>query len=534
MKKMKTMLAVLLALAMVICVAPAAFAEGSGTDSDPYVVEHGDFGFNTEIITSAEGSVYFTFTSPVDGYLFINSTGVFSADGNYDILWDCASVYVSRGFGDEHTFDLNNMPTTYVSPIQVWAEEPVVIEVAALDAAGNPMAAMVCFEGAVAGLSADNPIQFQGDNPASIMLNPGSTVYLRDYNGAWAWCAGMVISTSNGSVGQSVVYMNDKQIVDEDGDGTLEFVPERSTSDMMGAVILGIQNGTGMRRPVSFIITQTDTPQTECAHTVLVDIPAVAPDCHAAGVLAHKKCENCGTLFNAEGAAVTEYDLVDPAANSLNYVFGTVTCTEPGIVEHYHCDGCGKNYADYEGLEELADINSDAMGHNAFYMDPVDPECWCEGSIGYYYCGNCYQNFADEELTEVLSYEETVIPMKDHDWVPVGEVVPSCGESVTVTYQCSSPMHWEAPTKEVTHAPHTLTLEYVPEVPPVDEVEGTKEHWVCTACGKLFADAEAKVEVSAEDLVIAGSDGTGDPISIVLGLTMLSGGAVLTLGKKKF
>lgn len=40
------------------------------------------------------------------------------------------------------------------------------------------------------------------------------------------------------------------------------------------------------------------------------------------------------------------------------------TCTEDGWLEHYHCEGCGKNFEDEEGRKELEDIVLPATGHD--------------------------------------------------------------------------------------------------------------------------------------------------------------------------
>ena len=47
---------------------------------------------------------------------------------------------------------------------------------------------------------------------------------------------------------------------------------------------------------------------------------------------------------------------------------------------------------------------------------------------------------------------------------------------------------------------HTLTA--VPEVPATCETAGTKAHWVCSVCGKLFSDADGKNETTLEALTI--------------------------------
>ena len=55
-------------------------------------------------------------------------------------------------------------------------------------------------------------------------------------------------------------------------------------------------------------------------------------------------------------------------------------------------------------------------------------------------------------------------------------------------------------TKPIAQLPHDLKK--VEKVPATVDTTGTEEHWVCKVCGKLFADAEGKTEVKAENLVI--------------------------------
>ena len=58
---------------------------------------------------------------------------------------------------------------------------------------------------------------------------------------------------------------------------------------------------------------------------------------------------------------------------------------------------------------------------------------------------------------------------------------------------------------------HTLTA--VPEVPATCETAGTKAHWVCSVCGKLFSDAEGKNETTLEALTIpAAGHAWGQPV----------------------
>ena len=62
----------------------------------------------------------------------------------------------------------------------------------------------------------------------------------------------------------------------------------------------------------------------------------------------------------------------------------------------------------------------------------------------------------------------------------------------------------EAPVTEApaTEAPHVHALQYVPQVDPTYDNFGVAKHYVCTECGKKFADSTGAVEVTDADLVI--------------------------------
>ena len=57
---------------------------------------------------------------------------------------------------------------------------------------------------------------------------------------------------------------------------------------------------------------------------------------------------------------------------------------------------------------------------------------------------------------------------------------------------------------------HEDPLTYVPEVPATASVDGVKAHYTCTKCGKLYADADGAVEVTADELVIKAEHVRGD------------------------
>ena len=58
-------------------------------------------------------------------------------------------------------------------------------------------------------------------------------------------------------------------------------------------------------------------------------------------------------------------------------------------------------------------------------------------------------------------------------------------------------------------APHTHELTHVPAVAPTPAKPGNIEYWLCEACGKYFADADATQEITEADTYLA-PEGTAD------------------------
>ena len=90
--------------------------------------------------------------------------------------------------------------------------------------------------------------------------------------------------------------------------------------------------------------------------------------------------------------------------HSMQFVAETAaTCTEEGEVSHYHCDGCGGNFNDRYGSEQLADISIPALGHDMSRVDEKQPTCAEEGNVGYYLCSRCGGTFSDKDGETALS-----------------------------------------------------------------------------------------------------------------------------------
>ncbi len=138
--------------------------------------------------------------------------------------------------------------------------------------------------------------------------------------------------------------------------------------------------------------------------------------------------EYCWTIDGAKITAETvfNYGVNKVAAPSMLAIEGDhtltkveavdSTCTENGVKEYYVC-ACGKNFADENGYNEIADLDAwkagdgkiAAKGHTAVKVDGKAATCKEAGYKDYYNCSVCGKNFTDEtcatEITDLDAWK---------------------------------------------------------------------------------------------------------------------------------
>ena len=179
-------------------------------------------------------------------------------------------------------------------------------------------------------------------------------------------------------------------------------------------------------------------------------------------------------------------------------VVGATCHSEGSYDEVVYCDVC---------KEELSRVTKpiDMIDHTpgtAVVENYVGATCHSEGSYDeVVYC-------TVDECKKELSRVTKPIDMIDHtpgtpvveNYVGASCTAPGSYDEVVYCTVDACKKELSRVTKPIEMIPHSL--KYVEKVPATVDTTGTEEHWVCTVCGKLFADAEGKVEVKAEDLVI--------------------------------
>ncbi len=533
MKKLTKVLTLCLALALVLCLAPAAFAadEPDGSAANPYVIDAGWWDFSIGEVTKAGEATFFKMVVGSDGYLSFNLQGV-EDPVEYGALLEAAiSVKVDIYTGDPTSstpaesiiLDALAWPPVPVISSNTYAIDDVIyMGISVLDESGAIISGYPMIEGAFGGTAMDpfGTDVFDRRSQSSSFEIPAG-VELHYSNNAWRDFSGAVISASvPAAIASTTVYMNGTPYTDEDEDGVIE-IPLQ-IADMR--VVIGLKNGTASS--VTYTISLKATAQIECKHSTKIDVDAQAPGCHTDGYVAHKKCDTCGTLFTTENVETTLDALIDGAENQLYYVDNTNTCTEDGEIEHWHCDGCGKNYehdADnltYTDVELVGQdaLHADAAGHSMDHVPasgeaPTDT-CCDAAVLEHWYCSNCDTYFKDEDGNDAYASYLDTFAFGPHDWVlaetvnyePVPDNVPKAHVKTNLIYKCSCMscyyIQWKDITKTVETAPTCGELTHHEEEPADCKNPGTKEYWSCANCEKLFSDANGEHEVLAADLVI--------------------------------
>ena len=244
----------------------------------------------------------------------------------------------------------------------------------------------------------------------------------------------------------------------------------------------------------------------------------VEPTCTEYGTKAYYECTSCHKLFaDAEGKeAVYTTDLtLAPLGHSMaKHEEVKPTCTEAGTKEYYECEICGKIFADEKGETEVTkeDLVISALGHSMTKHEEVKPTCTEAGTKEYYECETCGKIFADEKGKTEVTEEDLVISAPGHSMSKHEEVKAACTEKgVKEYYECSvcGKIFLDKDGKTETTKDGVIVdalghkTKFVAGVSAGCEKDGTRAHYECEVCGKLFDDAKAENEVSASALVIS-------------------------------
>lgn len=211
-----------------------------------------------------------------------------------------------------------------------------------------------------------------------------------------------------------------------------------------------------------------DAVTADCTHEYSKVVLAQQPSCTQKGWLEHYTCTLCGKYFVKVGEDMVEVDREDISSPVLvhkwsDWFVKPATCTEEGGEMRY-CALCG-------ATEHRGDT-IDATGHNFTHHEAVESTCEVAGNSEYWSCDRCGLYFSDGQGSQPIEENSWMLPLDEHTY---GELIAEVSATCTDV--------------------------------------GTKAHYKCSVCHKLFVDGESgKVEVSAEELVIPTLEHTEETI----------------------
>lgn len=239
-------------------------------------------------------------------------------------------------------------------------------------------------------------------------------------------------------------------------------------------------------------------------------------DCTGGVKVDSYSCELCYAAVDINGYEVEYFEAIGPHVPGVQVEREWSSCGGGYPEPVYECEMCGWDVLE-DGSEALY-VEGDGK-----HTPDLEGECkeanYLECNGGYkedrYKCSGCGDSvFADGR--EAVYTEGTGIHTPDLDNVIKANYIPCEGgykedHYVCIYDECGTYVNAQGEEMEYIEAEASHTLEYVPMVEPTVEKEGCKEHWKCTACGKLFADEDGAEVVFDFELVIDKLDKVEEP-----------------------
>lgn len=219
-------------------------------------------------------------------------------------------------------------------------------------------------------------------------------------------------------------------------------------------------------------------------------------NCHAAALYCYS-CTMCGAasdaVFSSGGVDASNHD----GETEVRGAFAA-TCTAEGYTGDTYCLGCGGK----------TDSGSDipATGHaDAAFLAGSPSTCKATGTKGHYHCDACGKDYLVKDASaKPLTADDLQLPLDpdNHDGERElrGAFAATCTTAGYTGDICCTGCDATIVPGSVIPAGHTL--EKVDGKPATHEADGNIEYFVCSVCGKLYADEKAEKEITEADTVI--------------------------------
>ena len=253
----------------------------------------------------------------------------------------------------------------------------------------------------------------------------------------------------------------------------------------------------------------------------LTKVDAKDVTCAEPGNSAYWICSNCGKFF-ADEAGKTEIEenswVISAAHTLIKTDAKAATCTEVGNSAYWTCSTCGKYFSDEAGKNEIAkDSWVIPAGHSLTKTEAKAATCTEDGNNAYYTCSACGKIFKDAEGTQETTFKNEILAASGHTMTKTDAKAATCTEDGNnAYYTCSAcgKIFKDADGKTATTVEaekiaatgHTMTKTEAKAATCTED--GNNEYYTCSACGKAFKDADGKTVTTVEAEKIAATGHT--------------------------
>ena len=259
-----------------------------------------------------------------------------------------------------------------------------------------------------------------------------------------------------------------------------------------------------------------------CKHANLQTVAAKTETCTENGNISYWYCPTCDKYFkDAEAATeIKKAETIIAAHHTMKQVPAKdATCESEGNIAYYTCSVCGKLFSDADAVTETtADaVKLEKLSHKLTKTEAVPATCTKGGSNEYYICSACGKIFKDADASTETSIEAEKTSKIPHSLTKTEYKAATCTEDGNTEYYtcsaCGKIFKDESGTQETSveaeklvATGHSLTKTDAKE--PTCTEDGNNEYYTCSACGKVFKDADGKTETSVEAEKIAATGHT--------------------------
>lgn len=183
-------------------------------------------------------------------------------------------------------------------------------------------------------------------------------------------------------------------------------------------------------------------------------------------------------------------------------------CVEKGNNTYYVCDGCGKVFKDKDAKTETT-VEAETLARSEHKFNKKETterylksEADCQSPAVYYYC--CEVCGAADERTfeygekDPDNHKETTV---EKEKKPTEEKEGYSGDKV-----CKACKKVVQKGKTIEKLVHMQDFKKVEAKAATAKKDGNIEYYICNSCGKLYKDAEGKVEIKKADTVVKAED----------------------------